>query len=169
MVVWFVVWSRVMSTRSETLARTLRGLLGFSSTELALSYPRKHFLTVAYSAVVCSERRRVASLTTMTKADCNSMLGSQFRTQPDSFEQGKQGQIISCSRDVPTRATKCASPSRHRHRGFQSDFSLFIAQCPLQYVHCVTLMYCGYLRQHTCNLHVGMAHLCDLCTYGGGS
>ena len=36
------------------------------------------FLTVAYSAVVCSERRRVASLTPTTKADCNPMRGSRF-------------------------------------------------------------------------------------------
>ena len=86
------------------------------------------FLTVAYSAVVCSERRRLVSLTTTTKADCNPMHSSRFRTQPDSFEQGIQGQIIPCSRDVPTRARKFASPSRHRHRGFQTDFSLFIAQ-----------------------------------------
>ena len=40
-VVWFVVWSRMMSKRSETLARASRGLLGCSSTELALSRSRK--------------------------------------------------------------------------------------------------------------------------------
>ena len=90
------------------------------------------FLTVAYSAVVCSERRRRASLTTTTKADRHPMHISWFRTQPDSFEQRIQGQIVPCSRDVPTRARKRASPSRHRHRGFQSDFSLFIAQCRVE-------------------------------------
>ena len=36
------------------------------------------FLTVAYSAVVCSEQRRLASLTTTANADCHPMHGSQF-------------------------------------------------------------------------------------------